>query len=308
MRFNGLDLNLLLALQVLLEERNVTRAARRLNISQPAMSAALARLRDYFQDDLLTAHGRQMHPTAQAERLAGPVQRMLADLDALLTSSARFDPATTQRSFRLVASDYISASVIAPLAARLAAHAPRVRIEMMLPCEEAAQLVLQGQADLIITPDDFVDPDQPAELLCEEPQVVVGWRDNAVFRSGLDVESFSRLGHVAVHVGSNQVPSFADRQLERMGFARHIEVTCGCFTLLPFLVVGTARLAVMHERLARQMAAAFPLAIAPLPFDFPVMREMIQYHRVREADEGLRWLKTQLHQQVLLPAISQADR
>ena len=91
MRFNGLDLNLLLALQVLLEERNVTRAARRLNISQPAMSAALARLRDYFQDDLLTAHGRQMHPTAQAERLAGPVQRMLADLDALESAVGRFN-------------------------------------------------------------------------------------------------------------------------------------------------------------------------------------------------------------------------
>src|SRR5215831_9721072 len=107
MRFNGLDLNLLLAFQVLLEERNVTRAARRLNISQPAMSAALSRLREYFQDDILTVQGKQMHPTAQAESLAGPVRKFLADLDALLTRSAAFDPSTTQRTFRLVASDYI---------------------------------------------------------------------------------------------------------------------------------------------------------------------------------------------------------
>lgn len=301
MRFNGLDLNLLVAFQVLLEERNVTRAARRLNISQPAMSAALARLRDYFQDDLLTAHGRQMHPTAQAERLAGPVRQMLADLDALLTSSARFDPATTQRSFRVVASDYITASVIGPLAARLSAVAPRVRLEMMLPSEESAQLVMQGQADLIITPDDFVDPDQPAELLCEEPQVVLGWRGNPVFGKGLDAESFLRLGHVAVHVGSNRVPSFADRHLDRMEAGRRIEVTCGCFTLVPFLLCGTSRLAVMHERLARQLAQAFPLAIAPMPFEFPVMREMIQYHRARESDEGLRWLRLQLQEQVRSP-------
>src|SRR5690606_1858747 len=143
MRFNGLDLNLLLALQVLLEERSVTRAARRLNISQPAMSAALSRLRDYFQDDILVAQGKAMHPTPQAASLAVPVRRLLADLDALLTSTAVFDPATTQRSFRLVASDYITASVIGPLAERLADVAPRIRLELMLPCEEAAQLVME---------------------------------------------------------------------------------------------------------------------------------------------------------------------
>ena len=298
MRFNGLDLNLLLALQVLLEERNVTRAARRLNISQPAMSAALARLRDYFQDDLLTVQGKQMHPTARAESLAGPVRQFLAGLDALLTSSARFDPATTQRSFRLVPSDYITASLIGPLAQRLAGIAPQVRLELMLPCEEAAQLVMEGQADLTITPEDFLDPDQPAELLCEEPQMVVGWNGNPALAGPLDAATFEQLGHVAVHVGSNRVPSFADRQLERMGVARRIEMTCGCFTLVPWLVCGTLRLAVMHERLARQMAQLFPLALAPLPFEFPVMREMIQYHRAREADEGLSWLRAELRAQV----------
>lgn len=301
MRFNGLDLNLLLALQVLLEERNVTRAARRLNISQPAMSAALARLRDYFQDDILIAQGKQMHPTAQAESLAGPVRKFLAELDALLTSTAVFDPATTQRSFRLVASDYITASVIGPLARRLADTAPRIRLEIMLPCEEAAQLVMEGQADLIIMPDDYMDPDQPAELLCEERQLVVGAKDNPALAGGLSAGDFARLGHVAVHVGSNRVPSFADRQLERLGHDRRIELTCGCFTVVPWLICGTPRLAVMHERLARLLAQQFPLALAELPFDFPVMREMIQYHKARVADEGLRWLRGQLQAEAARP-------
>lgn len=294
MRFNGLDLNLLLALQVLLEERNVTRAARRLNISQPAMSAALARLREYFQDDILMAQGKQMVPTAQAQALSEPVRRMLGELDQLLTSAAVFDPSTSQRTFRLVASDYITASVIGPLLRRLTQIAPRVRLEIMLPCEEAAQLVMEGQADLVITPEDFTDPDQPAELLCEEQQVVVGWKENPALANGLSSTDFLALGHVAVHVGSNRVPSFADRQLERLGSARRVELTCGCFTVVPWLVCGTLRLAVMHRRLARQMAAQFPLALAPLPFEFPVMREMIQYHKAREADEGLRWLRAQL--------------
>jgi DNA-binding transcriptional LysR family regulator len=301
MRFNGLDLNLLIALQVLLEERNVTRAARRLNVSQPAMSAALARLRDYFQDDILVVQGKQMHPTAQAQSLAGPVRRMLAELDALLASSASFDPATTQRTFRMVASDYITASVVGSLTRRLAAMAPRVRLEIMLPCEEAAQLVMEGQADLIITPEDFLDPDQPAELLCEERQVVLAWNENRALASGLSTQDFQRLGHVAVHVGTSRVPSFADRHLERMGLERHIDITCGCFTVLPWLISGTERLTVLHERLARQLVTQFPLVMAELPFEFPVMREMIQYHKAREADEGLRWLRRELKSEAAAP-------
>ncbi len=298
MRFNGLDLNLLLALQVLLEERSVTRAARRLNISQPAMSAALNRLRDYFQDDILVAHGKVMHATPRAEALATPVRKALAELDHLLASSTGFVPATSQRTFRIVASDYIAASVIGPLAQRLTQIAPGLRLEMMLPCEEAAQLVMAGQADLTITPEDFIDPDQPAELLCVEQQRVVGWSGNPALADGrISAADFDRLGHIAVHVGSNRVPSFADRVLERMDRPRRIDITCGCFTLVPWLLRGTQRLAVLHERLARQAALQFPLAVAPLPFEFPEMREMIQYHRARAGDEGLRWLCDQLKAQ-----------
>ncbi|MGC1458407.1 MAG: LysR family transcriptional regulator [Steroidobacteraceae bacterium] len=294
MRFNGLDLNLLLAFQILMEERNVTRAARRMNLSQPAMSAALDRLRNYFQDELLIAQGKQMFPTVHAESLIGPVRQFLADLDALLINTARFDPATTHRSFRIVASDYITASVIGPLTQRLADTAPGVKLEIMLPSEAAALLVVEGKADLIITPEDFTVPDQPVDLLCEERQLVIGWSANPLFASRLGESDFDSAGHVAVHVGSNRVPSFADRQIERMGRHRRVEITCGCFTMVPWLICGTQRIAVMHERLARQMAAKFPLALAEMPFTFPVMREMLQYHRAREADEGLRWLRGEL--------------
>lgn len=299
MRLNGLDLNLLLALQVLLEERSVTRAARRLNLSQPAMSAALNRLRDYFQDDILVTHGKVMHPTPRAQALREPVQRMLADLDLLLTSSTGFVPATSRRTFRIVASDYIVASVIGPLALRLTQIAPGLRLEMILPSEEAAQLVMAGQADLTVTPEDFIDPEQPAELLCVEQQCVVGWSGNPSLAGGrISAADFDRLGHIAVHLGSNRVPSFADRVLERMDRPRRIDITCGCFTLVPWLLRGTQRLAVLHERLARQAAAQFPLLMAAVPFEFPVMREMIQYHRARAGDEGLRWLCTELKAQV----------
>jgi DNA-binding transcriptional LysR family regulator len=179
--------------------------------------------------------------------------------------------------------------------------APRVRFEITLPCEEAAQLVMEGQADLIITPEEFLDPEQPAEFLCEERQLVVAWKDNPAVAHGLSREDFARLGQLAVHVGSNRVPSFADRQLRRMGQERHIEITCGCFTMLPWLICGTHRIAVLHERLARQLAAQFPLVLAELPFAFPVMREMIQFHTARTGDEGLRWLREELRSEASRP-------
>lgn len=294
MRFKGLDLNLLLAFQVLLEERSVTRAARRLHVSQPAMSSVLGRLREYFQDPILIAHGKRLHPTAHAESLAVPVRELLSGVDGLLATSAAFDPATTRRTFRIVASDYITASLIGPMAGRLAAQAPGVKLEFNLPSEDATRLVLEGKADLLITPREFITSDQPSELLCKEQQVVIGWAQNPLLRRRLTRSAFEQAGHLAVVVGSNRVLSFADRQVERLGLRRTVEITCGCFTMVPWLLCGTQRLALMHERLARQMTAAFPLTSAKVPFAFPVMQEMMQFHRARQQDSGLRWLRTQL--------------
>jgi DNA-binding transcriptional LysR family regulator len=294
MRFKGLDLNLLLAFQVLLEERSVTRAARRLHVSQPAMSSALGRLRAYFQDPILIAHGKRLHPTAHAESLYAPVKESLAGIDGLLAASAAFDPGTTRRTFRIVASDYITASLIGPMAGRLAAQAPGVKLEFILPSEDATRLVVEGKADLLITPREFTTPEQPSELLCKERQVVLGWAENPLLRGRLTRKAFEQAGHLAVVVGSNRVLSFADRQVERLGFRRAIEITCGCFTMVPWVLCGTQRLALMHARLARQMIAAFPLVAVKIPFAFPVMQEMMQFHRARQQDPGLRWLRALL--------------
>ncbi|HSI16835.1 MAG TPA: LysR family transcriptional regulator, partial [Sphingomonas sp.] len=106
MRFQGLDLNLLVALDVLIEERSVSRAAERLHLSQPAMSAALRRLRDYFNDPILAAHGKKMIPTPHALRLRGALRTLLTDVERMVSLSTQFDPATSQRRFRIGTSDY----------------------------------------------------------------------------------------------------------------------------------------------------------------------------------------------------------
>ncbi|GGB56614.1 LysR family transcriptional regulator [Blastomonas aquatica] len=301
MRFKGLDLNLLVAFSVLMETRSVSRAAEQLHLSQPAMSAALGRLRDYFGDDLLVLQGKRMFPTAYAETLVPMVQDTLRQVDALITTSTSFDPATSQRTFRLIASDYITAAVIAPLSRRLAQVAPTIRLETVLPSDGSADLIVQGSFDLLITPEDFINPSQPAELLFEERHVVVGWTGNPLFETELGDEDVMHASHVGVHMGNQRTRAFADSMMEQLGRSRRMDMMASSFTAVPWLVIETNRLALMHERLARRMASMFPLAIAPIPFAFPMMREMMQYNRARSNDEGLRWLRDQLRHDSALP-------
>ncbi|ESZ85515.1 MAG: LysR family transcriptional regulator [Blastomonas sp. CACIA14H2] len=294
MRFKGLDLNLLVAFSVLMDTRSVSRAAEQLNLSQPAMSAALGRLRDYFGDDLLVLQGKRMFPTPYAESLVPMVQDTLRRIDALITTSTSFDPATSQRVFRLIASDYITAAVIAPLSRRLAHVAPGIRLETVLPSDGSADLIAQGAFDLLITPEEFINPGQPAELLFVERHVIVGWKGNPVFAGEVTLEDVLRAGHVGIQMGNQRTSAFADSIMEKLGHFRRMEMTASSFTVVPWLIIETSRLALMHERLARVMARMFPLAIAPIPFDFPAMREMMQFNHARSADEGLTWLRSEL--------------
>jgi LysR family transcriptional regulator, nod-box dependent transcriptional activator len=294
MRFRGLDLNLLVAFEALLVERSVSRAAQRMNLSQPAMSAALSRLRDYFGDDILVSHGKRMHPTAYAEGLLPRVHECLAGLESLVLISPTFSAIQSQRTFHLAATDYITAVVIVPLVARLAKIAPHIRLDIMAITDQAAQQLDDGKIDLLITPDLYISSDHPAELLFEEQHVIVGWRENPVFRGEMTETVFFAAGHIAVRMGNTRTPAFADRQLELMGRKRRIEITAGSFSIIPQLLRGTTRLALMHERLARVMSRDCPIASAPLPFQIPPMREMVQHHRARSPDEGLTWLRSQL--------------
>lgn len=294
MRFKGLDLNLLVALDALLETRSVSTAARRLNLSQPAMSAALARLRLYLKDEVLVADGKRMLPTAYAEALAPRLKVQLRGLDALLTSSAGFDPASAERTFSIIATDYITAVVLAPLMVGLETAASGLRLEIRSPYDDSAEQLAMGRVDLLITPDGFLHPDHPVELLFEERQVLVGWSGNPLFRRRLTEAEVFDCGHVAVSFGQQRTASFADRQLALLGAARRVEATAPTFMAVPWLLRGTGRIAFMHERLARAMAETFPIAIADIPFDFPVMREMVQHHRSRGDDEGLAWMRRQI--------------
>jgi DNA-binding transcriptional LysR family regulator len=295
MRFKGLDLNLLVALDILLEERSVSRAAARLNLSQPALSAALARLRAFFGDPLLVSQGRRMIPTAEARSIQRELGPILGSVGELIARSTLFDPATSERVFSISASDYLVAVLFPGLIASLAREAPRIGLDLVPPSQEAQTALERGDLDLLLTPAEHCVPGHPASLLFTERHVVAGWRGNPLLARPVSEEEFFAAGHVAVRIGQVSRASFAESHLEGLERKRRIEVVAASFTTVPDLLGGTRRLAVMHERLARLMAQRLPIAWQELPFQFPVMREMIQFNSARSDDKGLQWLSSRLH-------------
>ena len=291
MRLDGFDLNLLVAFDTLLEERNVTRAARRLHVTQSAMSASLKRLRDALGDPVLVQHGRSMVPTPHALALAPEVSAALAALRRLIQPTG-FEPGTATRIFRIAASDYIATVLLAPLLRQLGREGSTVRLDISLPDDSTSIRLARGDFDLLLTPAEFIDPEHPSQLLFEERHVVVGCRDNPLLAAPLTLDGFSAAGHVGVKIDGRN--TYIERELDRLGIVRRVEVHAPSFIQAPWLLPGTRRIALMHERLARLMAPLLQLQVLDAPFEVPVMREMLQFHSARSSDEGLTWLRGRL--------------
>lgn len=294
MRLKGLDLNLLVALDVLLDECSVSRAAERLHVSQPAASAALGRLRDYFNDELLVLHGKRMIPTSCAESLRPEVSRILSQVDSMISMSAEFDPLRSERVFRVIASDYIATVLLIPLASELERVAPGIRLDVRLPDDAIRVEFERGAIDVMLVPEEFLIGQHPSELVFEEPHVIAGWAENPIFDDEIGVREFFSAAHVVVRLGSLRTLTFSETHLEARPEKRNVAVYAPNFSVLPWFLVGTYRLAVVQQRLAEAYMSRMPLRTAPLPFAFPRMRLMAQFHSARAADQGLSWFLKQL--------------
>ena len=290
MRFKGLDLNLLVAFDALMVDRSVSRAAQRVNLSQPAMSNALSRLRAYFGDDLLIAHNKRMYPTPFAETLIPQVQAALATMESVVATSRHFDPATSSRTFRVMTSDYIATAVLFPMITRLASAAPGVRVELLLPSQRRIELLDNGNIDLLITLEAYLTPELPSDFLLEDRYWLVGRADHPALVEGITLETMQAYEHVMVAIGEERLPSFGDAYLDRIGIQRRVAMTTPNFAMLPWLLQETDWLTLMQGRLAHLMQRNFAIKIVPPPVPIPPLVEMAQYHVTRSNDPGLRWL------------------
>lgn len=296
MRFERLDLNLLVALDALLTEKSVSLAADRLCLSQSATSSALGRLREYFGDDLLVLKGRQMILTARAEELIDPTRAVLEQIRNTIAVKPEFDPATSDRVVRFMASDYTTEVLLAPALARFAQLAPDMRFEIQHMSGSPGEAIDRGYVDLLVTVDFATSTDHPSELMFKDDYVVVGDKDNPAMAQPMTSELYLSLGHVTVRFGQSRIPAFDDWYMRRKKQQRRIEVVTSSFVTMPPLIVGTNRIGTMHRRLAEKLGKRYPLAFAEVPFQIPPVRELAQWDIANNNDAALRWVVDQLRE------------
>lgn len=296
MRFNRLDLNLLIGLDVLLDECSITRAARRLCLSQSAASGILARLREYFNDDLLVQSGRGMAPTPLALSLMEPVREILLKIKHTVEAAVEFRPETAVRHFRVVASDYVSSVVMTHLAARLNHLAPFVTIEILAPTERSMAQLERGEIDVLLMPERYLSRTYPSEFLFSDHFSCIVWNGNAEVGAKLSKTDYLRLGHVATSFGSHQHSAFEDWFFKSISLNRRVEIVCSAFNLLPQFVMGTQRIATLQNQLAQQLARHFPIRVMEPPVTIPRIVECMQWHPSNHNDPAHTWLRTMLRQ------------
>ena len=295
MHFRQLDLNLLVALDALLAERNITQAGKRVFLTQSAMSGALARLREYFGDELLVQVGRKMVPTPLGESLAAPVRAILMQVQETLQARPSFDPATSARRFTLMMSDFVASVLMADVLRHLADRAPRIQFEILSnDIEVPADAIERGDTDMLVMPEQFLAPGHPSEPLFRDEYVCIVAADHPEVGDALTLEQYLSLGHVVVQFNRGRNPSVDEWMVGRLGLTRRIEVIAMTFTAIPQYVAGTRRIATVHRRLAEQFARLLPLRILPAPIDLPLLAEAMQWHTQFVNDPGIAWLRTEM--------------
>ncbi|WP_085316738.1 LysR family transcriptional regulator [Derxia lacustris] len=294
MNFKRLDLNLLVALDTLLHERNVTRAAEKLHLTQSTMSGALGRLRDYFSDELLLPIGRRMALTPLAETLVEPVRDVLLRIDSTIVRRPEFDPAVASRTFRIAASDYIETVLLSAAITRAAELAPGITFHLQRVDAGVLDALTQGNVDMVVMPANYMRPEHPLEVLFTDSYSCVVWMGNAAIGDRIDFDDYLRLGHVVTRIRNAPSAMFDQEILERCGSARRIEVVVESFAALPQFILGTHRIATMQTRLAHHCARQLPLRVLPTPFKTAGLEEAMQWHRYQDGDPAMQWLRTLL--------------
>ena len=296
MNLGGLDLNLLVALDALLSERSVTRAAQRVGLSQPGMSNALGRLRRVLNDPLRVRQGALLVPTARAEALMGPVHEARELIRGALDAPLRFDPATDRRSFRLSCSDYSVLMLIGPLVRALAAEAPAVVVEVLPRLADAPRALANGDVGLIIEPPEIMgDTDLESMRLWDDRWECCVWEGNARVGERMTMERYTTLGHLIYSMGgAGQPVALPDLHLARLGVERRIEVSVESFLLAPFLLQGTDLVTLIPKRAEAFLRRIGDIRVLESPIELPGLVETLWWHSRSTVDPAHAWLRTRI--------------
>jgi len=292
-----IDLNLLVVLDALLCEQHVTRAAERLHLSQPAVSHALARLRDLLGDPLLVRAGSTLVPTARALELVAPLAEALSQVQSLLAPNA-FDPTTARRTFRVAMSDYGAAIILPGLIRTLRREAPGIDLQISHASREGMlEGVLNGDIDLAAG----VFPEMPNELrstlLFEERYVCLLDRRSLPAKGVLDLPTYLSRPHVLLEMRGSGTPEI-ERALTSLRERRRVAIRLPHWNVAPQLISGTDLILTVSSRSVREIDQQ-ELIVLPPPFEIAPFTFVLAWHKRRGGDQALNWLKRRIEEGIV---------
>lgn len=290
-RLSEINLNLLLALDAILTEKSVSRAARRVGVSQPAMSQSLRNLRDIFDDALLVRDRGAMVLTPAAERLISPLRQAMVALQRVLDGPAHFEPATALRCFTLAAGDYAAITLLPPLIERASMEAPGVDL-VVRPVEQRRvwERLATGELDIALGAALEPGSDFVQQVLYTDGFACLARRDHPHVRGQLDLEQFTRLPHALISP-RGEGPSAVDSALEAVGRRRRIALRIPYFLAAPLVVARSDLLLTAPRMVAEAFAATHPLQLLEPPLPLPTFDVVQVWHQRFQDDAAHQWLR-----------------
>jgi len=284
------DINLLVVLDAILIEKNLTRAGERIDMTQPAVSGALARLRQQFDDPILVRSGRGFEITERGEQLKPLVREAMIEVSRTLELSPTFEPAESDRTFLIAASDYVLAQLTSPLIGLLTRDAAGIKVDFdALPADTMVEPNDLLRRDVVIAGTGRGVPGKRRALFSDRFVCIVS-RDHPRLREGaLSIADLADLRHVRSTFGRG-VLTHVDDMLAGAGIDPHIGISVQGFLPVPFAVSGTNMVGHVPERLAHQYLDALDLVIAETPLQAATLVEAAHWHPSKTEDPALRWL------------------
>jgi len=297
MQLNRFDLNLLIALDALLREKNVTRAAERVFVSQPAMSAALHKLREYFNDPLLVRVGREMDLTPRGISLVEPVREALLRIQVMLGTQPTFDPKTARREFTVIMSEEAVPGVLPELLRTLSIEAPELDLHVEMISPSALSRLEYGEADMCLCLENlqFFDLRAYPENIRSAPLRAVNWvcavgTDHPTVKDSLTLEQYVSLQHMFGRPGG--YTGTADALVRNLlNIDIKVHMTLPSLLQLPLALPGSTLAATLPERVAQIFLPGLPIKILKLPFEVPRTQEVLLWHKRHEPDPAHSWLR-----------------
>lgn len=302
MHIDRIDLNLFRVFEAILREGGITAAARVLNLSQPAVSHALARLRLHLGDPLFQRHGQAMVPTPIARSLAAPIRAALGGLETTLRELDRFDPATARRRFTIAMRAPFEEQLAPPLTVRLCREAPGIDLTSTpVDWRNLPTALADGTLDVAIDVAHTFAPDVRRQQLRVDQLVVLARKGHPLVRKGLDLAGYVNAEHIRVSLRRRR-PAPEDQVLARMGLERRIRLRCQNFTAACRIVSRTDLLLTMTRTYALIVNEAFGNVLLPTPIEFAPPETHLYWHASADGDPGNRWLRQMILAEIAAPS------